>query len=353
MIDHPDKRGSLMDQFLTDRSRQILEAIIEDYIQTAEPIGSRTITRRHGLTLSPATVRNVMSDLEEMGYLVSPHTSAGRVPTDKAYRFYVDSMVRMNKIAREEREEIRKRCRLTGKDIGDVLKETSRMLSSISHYMGIVMAPRFTANVFQHIEFISLSDKKILAILVSQNGTVQNRIFDTDNDLRTTDLLRMSNYLNDILKGLTIAQVKNRILEEMQQDKVRYDVLMARALDLSRQTLEETEVEVFIEGQANILEQPEFADVGKMKEIFRAFEEKGQLLALLERCMTAEGVQIFIGAESHLNRMSGMSLVTSTYVTGKNTIGILGVIGPTRMGYSKIIPIVDYTARQVSRLLEL
>jgi len=342
-----------MDQFLTDRSRQILEAIIEDYIQTAEPIGSRTITRRHGLTLSPATVRNVMSDLEEMGYLVSPHTSAGRVPTDKAYRFYVDSMVRMNKIAREEREEIRKRCSLTGKDIGDVLKETSRMLSSVSHYMGIVMAPRFAANVFQHIEFISLSDKKILAILVSQNGTVQNRIFDTDTDLKTSDLSRMSNYLNDILKGLTIAQVKNRILEEMQQDKVRYDAMMATALELSRQTLEETEVEVFIEGQANILEQPEFADVGKMKEIFRAFEEKGQLLALLERCMTAEGVQIFIGAESHLNRMSGMSLVTSTYVTGKNTVGILGVIGPTRMGYSKIIPIVDYTARQVSRLLEL
>jgi heat-inducible transcriptional repressor len=342
-----------MDQFLTDRSRQILEAIIEDYIQTAEPIGSRTITRRHGLTLSPATVRNVMSDLEEMGFLVSPHTSAGRVPTDKAYRFYVDSMVRMNKIAREEREEIRKRCSLTGKDIGDVLKETSRMLSSVSHYMGIVMAPRFAANVFQHIEFISLSDRKILAILVSQNGTVQNRIFDTDTDLKTSDLGRMSNYLNDILKGLTIAQVKNRILEEMQQDKVRYDTLMARALELSRQTLEETEVEVFIEGQANILEQPEFADVGKMKEIFRAFEEKGQLLALLERCMTAEGVQIFIGAESHLNRMSGMSLVTATYVTGKNTVGILGVIGPTRMGYSKIIPIVDYTARQVSRLLEL
>jgi heat-inducible transcriptional repressor len=163
----------------------------------------------------------------------------------------------------------------------------------------------------------------------------------------------MSNYLNDILQGLSIAQVKNRVLEEMQEDKVRYDVLMARALELSRQTLEDGEVEVFIEGQANILDQPEFADVAKMKDIIRAFEEKGQLLALLERCMAAEGVQIFIGSESHLNRMKGMSLVTATYVTGKNTVGILGVIGPTRMGYSKIIPIVDYTAKQVSRLLEL
>ena len=342
-----------MQEHLTERSRQILEAIIEDYIITAEPVGSRTITRRHGLSLSPATVRNVMSDLEEMGFLVSPHTSAGRVPTDKAYRFYVDSLVGHNKIAREEREEIRKRCSLTGKDVGEVLKETSRMLSSVSHYMGIVMGPRFTANVFRHIEFVKLSGQRILAILVSQSGSVQNKIIETDEELQAADLTRMANYLNDILKGLTITQVKKRILEEMQEEKIRYDALLARALELSRQTLEETDVEVFIEGQANILDQPEFADVAKMKEIIRAFEEKGQLLALLERCMAAEGVQIFIGAESHLNRMSGMSLVTATYVTGKNTLGILGVIGPTRMGYAKIIPIVDYTAKQVSRLLEL
>jgi heat-inducible transcriptional repressor len=342
-----------MQEHLSERSRQILEAIIEDYIVTAEPIGSRTITRRHGLSLSPATVRNVMSDLEEMGFLVSPHTSAGRVPTDKAYRLYVDSLVGVNRIAREEREEIRKRCSLTGRDVGEVLKETSRMLSSVSHYMGIVMGPRFTANVFRQMEFVKLSGRKILAILVSQSGSVQNKIIETDEELQVSDLTRMANYLNDILKGLTIAQVKNRILEEMKEEKIRYDLLLARALELSRQALEGSDAEVFIEGQANILEQPEFADVAKMKEIIRAFEEKGQLLALLERCMAAEGVQIFIGSESHLNRMSGMSLVTATYVTGKDTLGILGVIGPTRMGYAKIIPIVDYTAKQVSRLLEL
>jgi heat-inducible transcriptional repressor len=342
-----------MQEHLSERSRQILEAIVEDYIVTAEPIGSRTITRRHGLSLSPATVRNVMADLEEMGFLVSPHTSAGRVPTDKAYRFYVDSLVGVNRIAREEREEIRKSCSLTGRDVGEVLKETSKMLSSVSHYMGIVMGPRFTANVFRQMEFVKLSGKKILAILVSQSGSVQNKIIETDEELNVADLTRMANYLNDILKGLTIAQVKKRILEEMHEEKIKYDALLARALELSRQTLEGTDAEVFIEGQANILEQPEFADVTKMKEIIRAFEEKGQLLALLERCMAAEGVQIFIGSESHLNRMSGMSLVTATYVTGKDTLGILGVIGPTRMGYAKIIPIVDYTAKQVSRLLEL
>jgi heat-inducible transcriptional repressor len=342
-----------MQEHLSERSRHILEAIIEDYIISAEPVGSRTISRSHGLSLSPASVRNVMADLEEMGFLTSPHTSAGRVPTDKAYRFYVDSLVGSSRIAREEREEIRKRCSLTGRDIGEVLKETSRMLSSISHYMGIVVAPRFTANVFRHIEFLKLGEKRLLAIFVSQNGTVQNKIIETDEEMQLADLTRMSNYLDDLLKGLTITQVKNRILEEMQEEKIRYDVLLARALKLSQQTLEGADAEVFIEGQANILEQPEFADVAKMKEIIRAFEEKGQLLALLERSMAAEGVQIFIGSESHLNRMSGMSLVTSTYVTGKNTLGILGVIGPTRMGYAKVIPIVDYTARQVSRLLEI
>ncbi len=342
-----------MQERLTDRSKHILEAIIEDYILSAEPVGSRTISRRHGLSLSPASIRNVMADLEEMGFLASPHTSAGRVPTDKAYRFYVDSLLSLRKVSREEREEIRKRCSLTGRDIGDILKETSRTLSAISHYMGIVVAPRFTANVFRHIEFMKMGGKRLLAILVSQNGTVQNKIIETEEELQMDDLIRMSNYLNDLLGGLTIAQVKSRILEEMREEKVRYDILMARALKLSQQTLEGADTEVFIEGQANILELPEFADVAKMKEMIRAVEEKGQLLSLLERCMSAEGVQIFIGSESHLSRMEGMSLVTATYITGKNTFGILGVIGPTRMGYAKVIPIVDYTARQVSRLLEI
>jgi len=237
-----------MQDYLTERSKQILEAIIEDYILTAEPIGSRTISRGHGLTLSPATVRNVMADLEEMGFLASPHTSAGRVPTEKAYRFYVDSLLESRRIARDEREEIRKRCNITGRDIGEVLKETSRVLSSISRYMGIVMAPRFTANVFRHIEFVKLGGKRILAILVSQNGTVQNKIIETDEELQLSDLISMSNYLNELLKGLTIAQVKNRILEEMKEEKIRYDSLLARALKLSQQTLEETDSEVFING---------------------------------------------------------------------------------------------------------
>lgn len=337
---------------LTSREREILEAIIEDYIVTAEPVGSRTVTRRHHLDLSPATIRNVMADLEEMGFLASPHTSAGRVPTDKAYRFYVDSLLGVRGISRTEREAIRRRYSLDGKDIGEVLRETSRTLSTISHYMGVVVSPRFTTSVLRQIEFVKLGGRRILVILVAENGAVQNRLIESDEDLAAEDLVRMGNYLNELLTGLTIPQVRQRLLDEMASDKASYDQLLARALRLSQQSLIDDDAQIFIEGQANILEQPEFADASRMKDIFQAFEEKGQLMKLLDRCMTAEGINIFIGAESSYGKMAGMSLITSTYRFGKNTIGLLGVVGPTRMGYAKVIPIVDYTAKLVSRLLE-
>lgn len=337
---------------LNERSKQILEAIIEDYIITAEPVGSRTITRRHPFALSPATVRNVMSDLEEMGFLASPHTSAGRVPTDKAYRFYVDSLLAVRQVSRSERDEIRRRCRINGRDIGSVLRDTSKMLSYISHYMGVVVAPRFTAAVLRQIEFVQLSGRRILVILVAQTGTVQNKIIESEEDISADDLNRMTNYLNGLLQGLTIAQIKSRIVEEMENEKTRYDRLMAKALALSQQTVGDADSEIFLEGRVNIMDVPEFADIGRMKEIFRAFEEKNQLVNLLNRCMDADGINIFIGSESRVSQMSDISLITSTYRTGRNSIGVLGVIGPTRMGYAKVIPIVDYTARLVSRLLE-
>lgn len=341
-----------MQSDLNDRSKQILEAIIEDYILTAEPIGSRTISRRHPFALSPATVRNVMSDLEEMGYLTSPHTSAGRVPTDKAYRLYVDSLLAVRRVTKNEREEIRRRCCIHGRDIGSVLRDTSRILSSVSHYMGVVLAPRFTAAVLQQIEFVKLSGNRILVILVSQAGSVQNKIIESDEQINPADLGRMNNYLNAMLQGLTIAQVKNRLITEMQDEKTRYDKLMSQAITLSQKTMGESDSEIFLDGQTNIMELPEFADVTKMKEIFRTFEEKNHLLGLLDRCMDAEGFNIFIGAESRLSQMAGISVITSTYRTGRNSLGVLGVIGPTRMGYAKVIPVVDYTAKLVSRLLD-
>ncbi|GFE60310.1 heat-inducible transcriptional repressor HrcA [Geobacter sp. AOG2] len=340
-----------MDVELSIRSRQILEAIVEDYIATAEPVGSGSVARRHALPLSPATIRNVMANLEEMGLLTSPHTSAGRVPTEKAYRLYVDSLVALRQVSRDEKKLIIRRCREAGSGLLGILKETSRTLSSLSNYMGLVVAPSFTADVFRHIEFIRIGSHKVLAILVSSNGTVQNRLVETDTELPQADLVTMGNYLNELMQGLTISQARHRILEEMSTEKVRYDSLMLRALRLSEQAVSVEGDEVFVEGQARILDQPEFNDVGRMKDIFRAFEQKGLLLKLLERCMSADGVQIYIGSESPLSQSAGVSLITSRFVTSSNTVGLLGVIGPTRMGYSSVIPIVDYTARLVSRLL--
>lgn len=343
--------GLTMDVELSPRSRQILEAIVEDYIATAEPVGSSTVARRHAMTLSAATVRNVMANLEEMGLLTSPHTSAGRIPTEKAYRFYVDSLVALRQVTREEKQMIIRRCRQAGAGLSDILKETSRTLSSLSNYIGIVVAPSFISDVFRHIEFLHLGTRRVLAILVSSNGSVQNRLVETEEDIPQEDLVRMGNYLNDLMQGLTISQVRERIIKEMQSEKVQYDHLMSRALRISQQAVTMEDEEIFVEGQARILDQPEFNDVRRMQDIFRAFEQKGHLLQLLNRCMTAEGVQIYIGSETPVSRSAGVSLITSRFVTSSNTVGLLGIIGPTRMGYSNVIPIVDYTARLVSRLL--
>ncbi len=340
-----------MDVELSARSRQILEAIVEDYIATAEPVGSSAVARRHALTLSSATVRNVMANLEELGLLTSPHTSAGRVPTDKAYRFYVDSLVGLRQVTREEKKNIIRRCRQSGAGLPEIFKETSRTLSSLSNYMGIVVAPSFTSDMFRQIEFIRIGAHKVLAILVSTNGLVQNRLVETSDDIPANDLLVMGNYLNELMQGLTISQARERILAEMKNEKVRFDSMMSRALQISEQAVSVGGDQLFVEGQARILDQPEFNDASRMKDIFQAFEQKGQMLQLLSRCMNADGVQIYIGSETPVSQSAGLSLITSRFTTSNNTVGLLGVIGPTRMGYSSVIPIVDYTARLVSRLL--
>ena len=341
----------MVDLTLSHRSRQILEAIIEDYIATAEPVGSSAVARRHAMPVSSATVRNVMASLEELGLLASPHTSAGRIPTDKGFRFYVDSLVGVRTISHSEKKEILKRCRETGGNLTDLLREASRTLSSLSNYTGFVVAPRFASATFRQIEFIALGGRRILAILVTCSGAVQNRIIEVSQDYVPEDLVRMSNYLNSTLEGLSISQVREKIIAEMEQDKSRYDQLLANALTLSQQALPDEQEELYLAGQSRIFEQPEFNDVRKMRELFQAFEEKGRLLQLLGDCMQAKGVRIFIGSETPLQEMAGMSLITSTYMTDKNTVGVMGVIGPTRMGYSNVIPIVDYTAQLVSRLL--
>ncbi|PNU18723.1 heat-inducible transcription repressor HrcA [Geothermobacter hydrogeniphilus] len=338
---------------LGERNRSILEAIIEEHIATAEPVGSRTVAKRHKLGLSPATIRNVMADLEEFGFLQSPHTSAGRVPTEKGYRFYVDSLLQVRKLNSAERKQLESRYQLRGRKVEEVLRDVSKTLSSISHYTGLVMAPRLETTVFRHIEFVPLSEGRVLVVFVTRSGLVQNKIIETRVPVSRRELEQISNYLNRTLAGLSIQQVKEKIFAEMQEEKARYDRLMSRTLELSREALKENlGGEVFIEGTSNILDQPEFANVETMRGLFRAFEQKSTLIDLLNRSQQADGVQIFIGSEPGITGIQGCSLITCHYASKRGTIGALGVIGPSRMNYSSVIPVVDYTARLLSQVLD-
>jgi heat-inducible transcriptional repressor len=338
---------------LNQRFRKVLEFVVTDYISTAEPVGSRTICKRYGIQLSPATVRNVMADLEDLGFLWQPHTSAGRIPTDKAFRFYVDKILSVRSLSQIEREKIRRKYRTSKYDIPELLRETSRVLSGLSHYTGVILAPMMASTIFKHIQFIRLSTDQILAVFVTSGGTVQNRIVHMDDILSQDELDKMSRYLNETLKGLTLAQVREKILDEMKREKVAFDRLMEQALKLGHRTFSsQEEKELYINGQTNIFDEPEFANIEKMKNLFRAFEEKGLLITLLDQCLAGEGLQITIGSESECSEMEGCSLVSSTYGSVDRTLGILGILGPRRMNYSRVIPLVEFTAQLLTEFLE-
>ncbi|MBN2426802.1 MAG: heat-inducible transcription repressor HrcA [Deltaproteobacteria bacterium] len=338
---------------LNERSRKILEAIIEDFIATGEPVGSRTVTRRHHLGISPATVRNVMADLEEAGFLYSPHTSAGRVPTEKGYRFYVDTMIEVRDLSFNLRKAIEDSFSMGGLGLEDRLKRAGQVLSATSSYAGLVSYPSFEATVFRHIEFVKLSSKKILAVLVSQSGNVQNKVVEVQKPISKGELEKITNFLNSKLTGLPLCEVKGLIVKEMKEEKALYDSLLQQAFELSREVFEsQTEGTVFVEGASNILDLPEFADLECMKRLFRTFEQKNLLVDLLEKCRSAEGTHVFIGSEFDSCGLEGCSLVTSSYVSKSGISGTLGILGPSRMTYSVVIPIVAHTARQISRFLD-
>jgi heat-inducible transcriptional repressor len=342
-----------MAESLSDRSRQILEAIIEEHIATAQPVGSRALTRLQAISLSPASVRNVMADLEESGYLASPHTSAGRVPTAKAYRFYIDSMLRVTGIDVASRTQIEQHYHRRGLHMAELLREASRTLSAVAHYTGLVMVPRLQSTVFRRIEFVRLSARQVLAVFITQSGMIQNRLIETAEEFSPSELEQITNYLNDTMGGLSIREAKARILADMVHEKVLYDRLLQRAFRLSEEALAEVDDgEVFIEGASHLLEQPEFVDLERMKRLFRAFEQKSLLLTLLDRGLQSKGVQVIIGSETEYPELAGCSLITASYSGRRGTLGALGVIGPNRMPYSTLIPIVDYTASLISRMLD-
>lgn len=342
-----------MAEELSERSQNILEAIVEDYIASAEPVGSRAITRRHEFNLSPASVRNVMSDLEEMGFLCSPHTSAGRIPTEKGFQYYISSLLQIRNLSSEEKRKLRQNYRFQGMKMEEIMQEVGRVLSGMSKYTGLVMAPKFATTVFRQIEFVRLSHGRLLVIYVSETGLVQNKVIDADPGLTTRDLEQISNYLNRELTGLSIQEVRAKVDRELQEERVRYDALRKRALSISSLALQaEVEDMIFISGTSLMLEQPEFSTPQQMRRIIQTLESKKKLIELLDRSQAAQGVQIFIGSQSQDQELEGCSLITSNFSNKKGAIGTLGVIGPMRMDYSQAIPIVDFAAQLVSRILE-
>ncbi len=337
---------------LNDRSRNILNAVIVSYIRTAAPVGSRSITKVFDFGLSPASIRNVMADLEDLGFLAQPHTSAGRVPTEKAFRMYVESLIDT----------------LPGTDSGELidhnflgtvetpqkmLQEASRLLSDLSHYAGLVLAPNAANTSFERIEVIRLRHDHVLVLLVSADGLIYNRVIAIEDDFSDADLVRVNSILNEQFRGFDLQEIRSRLLEQMRAHKREYDTLLARALELGQKAIAgQPETEVYLGGASNILDLPEFADADRMKGIFRAFEEKARMVTLLNKCLESDGVQVYIGSDNAFSGLEGCSLVISSYKKGNHAIGSLGVIGPMRMNYDKVIPLVDQTARAVSRLME-
>lgn len=339
---------------LNQRSLGILEAIIEGHITSGEPIGSRTIAKQHQEKMSPATVRNVMADLEEMGFIASPHTSAGRIPTDKGYRFYVDTMLQVRDLSPKQQRNIESHCTTVDLHVEALLKRVGNLLSDMSCYTGVVLVPRFSASRFRHIEFVPLSNNRLLAIFVSGTGAVQNKIIKVGENLPSADELQQAaNYLNQSLHGMTIRQVRNVIAEKMQEERVQHDRLMRQALTLSSEVFDsDIDDDIIIEGATNMLDYPDFADPEAMKRLFKAFEKKKLLIELLDMSQASSGVQIYIGGQNRYQDFSGCSLISARYTNGTEALGSIGVIGPSRMFYSQVIPVVDYTARLISRMLK-
>ena len=339
---------------LSERAQHLLRVMVRRYIRDGQPLGSRTLTRESGLDVSPATVRNVMADLEEMGYVQAPHTSAGRVPTDKGYRFFVDSLPAFqdldNGVIRDTD------IQLGGDQSPDALVDSaSNLLSGLTRLAGLVTLPRHGPRALRHVEFLPLSDQRVLAILVLNEHEVENRIVHTDRDYTQGELQQIANFLNAEFAGQGVDQVRTELLRSMESDKERMNALMAQVVELGGKVFDRGAGhegdDYVVAGQTNLMEFQELSDVEKLRSLFEAFTEKRDILHLLDRCLTADGLQIFIGEESGYRVFDGCSLVTSPYSADGEVLGVLGVIGPTRMEYDRVIPVVNMTARLLGSAL--
>ncbi|MGQ9921176.1 MAG: heat-inducible transcriptional repressor HrcA [Desulfobacca sp.] len=339
------------DIMLGERETQVLHTIIVQYINTGEPVGSRTVAKYSGLSLSAATIRNIMLDLEEMGMLRQPHHSAGRLPTPKGFRYYVDHMLDSTHLQASTRRRIEGGFMPPASEMHDLIRQASRVLSRVSGHPAIVRAPRPAISLIRHIQFINIGGDQILTVLVSTDGVVQNRFIKTSEPYSQEQLDKFSRYLNDLLKNLSLVEARQRVLAQLEAEKVLFDLMVTQSLTLIYKALQaEGDEELYVEGASQILDYPEFADIDKIRALLRAFEEKQQLIRLLDESLASAGVKIFISPETPVPEVE-WSLVTSNFQRDQEPIGALGVIGPMRMNYGKVIPLVEFTANLMSGIL--
>ena len=336
---------------LDARSRQLLRALVSHYIAEGEPVGSRTLAKNAGLDVSPATIRNVMSDLEELGLLSAPHTSSGRVPTAQGYRVFVDSLLELKPLDQPQVDALRRELP-TQAPTQDLLNGVSSLLSDVTHFVGVVTVPKREEFPFRHIDFVALGGNRVLVILVFADNEVQNRVVVTTKPYSAGDLEQVANFLNANYAGLRMSEIRDRLLREMRETSHRLHQLMVAAADVTQLAFSDTvSGDMLLAGQANLMGSQGLSDMDRLRELFEAFQRKRDLLVLLENCARAEGVRLFIGEESGFAALDSCSVITAPYGVEGRVLGVLGVIGPTRMAYQRVIPVVQATAQILSGAL--
>jgi heat-inducible transcriptional repressor len=334
---------------MNERAQLLLKTLVERYIAEGQPVGSRALSKYAGLDLSPASIRNVMADLEEMGFIASPHTSAGRIPTSRGYRFFVDTLLTVKPLATVEINQLEEQ--LHADNTQKLVASASQMLSDLTHFAGVVMTPRRSAG-FRHIEFLKLAETRILLILVTPEGDVQNRILSTEKSYTPSELTEAANILNQHYAGLTFEEIRHRVREELKQLTESMTRLMTAALEAGSRAVSESAEEVVISGESNLLDSQDLSsNMANLRKLFDLFDRKTGLMQLLDISGRAQGVQIFIGGESGVETLDECSVITAPYEVDGQVVGTVGVIGPTRMAYERVIPIVDITAKLMSSLL--
>ena len=336
---------------LNERSLHLLKTLVERYIHDGQPVGSRALSKNSDIKLSPATIRNVMSDLEDLGLIHSPHTSAGRIPTVKGYRFFVDSLLTVKPLESNAVNQLSSNLKQAG-NADDVVNRASKMLSEVTKMAGVVTLPRREVLCLRHIEFLPLSNTRVLVIFVTNEQEVHNKIIHTAKQFSEAELVQAANYLNAVYSGQTLESVRQAVFDSLQQDQQRVNQGMIDAVNIAQQAFEQQPAEDYVlSGETNLMGFNELSDMGHLKQLFEAFSQKQGVIHILDQCLVADGVQIYIGEESGYQAFDQCSLVTSSYAINDETVGVLGVIGPTRMAYEKVIPFVDVTAKLLGSAL--